>query len=191
VQRVVVDTNVWVSAVLNPAGHPARVLEALRARRFILLVSQPMLDELRDVLRRPRLTRKYGITAADVHEVILLLRGRATEVTISGTVRICRDPDDDVVIETAVVGQANALVTRDDDMKGADELSAALAAVGIAVSSVQHFLDTLDTECLQQERLHQGAESVLERSGMTEDELSEALDLNQPVPDSGEERERT
>jgi uncharacterized protein len=61
---------VWVSAVLNPAGHPARVLEALRARRFILLVSQPMLDELRDVLRRPCLTRKYGTTAADVHQLL-------------------------------------------------------------------------------------------------------------------------
>jgi putative PIN family toxin of toxin-antitoxin system len=69
VQRVVVDTNVWVSALLNPAGYPARVLAALRARRFILVVSQAMLDELRDVLLRPRLTRKYGITEADADEL--------------------------------------------------------------------------------------------------------------------------
>ena len=149
-QRVVVDTNVWVSALLNPPGYPARVLVALRARRFILVVSRAMLDELRDVLLRPHLTRKYGITEADVDELILLLHERATEVAVSGAVRMCRDPDDDVVIETAITGQADALVTRDDDMKGAGEIIAALAGAGIAVRSVQQFIDSLDVERLRQ-----------------------------------------
>src|SRR5579875_153653 len=107
VQRVVVDTNVWVSALLSTAGYPARILAALRARQFILLVSQPMLDELRDVLSRPRLVRKYGITEADADELIELLRTRAEEIAVSGAVRVCRDPDDDVVIETAVSGRAD------------------------------------------------------------------------------------
>ena len=142
-QRVVVDTNVWVSAALNPSGHPAQVLTALATRRFTLLVSQPMLAELREVLLRPRLTRKYHLTEAAVDEFVALLRERAQEVSVDGSVKICRDPDDDVIIETALRGRAEVLVTRDDDMKGAAEVIEVLAEAGVAVRTVQRFLDAL------------------------------------------------
>lgn len=115
--RAVVDTNVWVSALLNPSGSPARVLEALRGRQFTLVVSPPMLDELAEVLARPRIARKYGITTDDVRELLDLLRERAELAVVTGAVRICRDPDDDMVIETALAGKADVLVTRDDDLK--------------------------------------------------------------------------
>lgn len=122
------------------------VLAALRARRFTLVVSQPLLDELHEVLLRPRLVCKYGIMAADVDELTTLLRSRAEMVTISGVIQMCRDPDDDAVIETAVAGQADVLVTRDDDMKSASDVVAALLEAGIAVHSVQRFIDNLADE---------------------------------------------
>lgn len=141
--RVVVDTNVWVSALLNQAGPPARVLAALEARRFTLLASEPLLAELAEVLARPRIARKYGITPEDVDELALLLRRRAEIVPVVGEVKLCRDPDDDVVIETAVRGRADLLVTRDQDLKGAPEVADVLATVGIAVVSVRQFLALL------------------------------------------------
>lgn len=55
--RVVVDTNVWVSAVLNRSGSPALVLAALKTRRFALLTSEPLLAELAEILTRPRIAR--------------------------------------------------------------------------------------------------------------------------------------
>jgi putative PIN family toxin of toxin-antitoxin system len=58
--RAVVDTNVWVSAVLNESGLPARVLEAYLAGRFTLVVSEPMLEEMAEVMARPRLVRRHG-----------------------------------------------------------------------------------------------------------------------------------
>ena len=60
--RAVVDTSVWVSAILNPSGPPARILEALEDGRFSLVVSEPLLTELAEVISRPRLVRRYKLT---------------------------------------------------------------------------------------------------------------------------------
>lgn len=142
--RVVVDTNVWVSALLNPSGPPALVLAALGSRRFALVTSEPLLAELAEVLLRPRIVRKYGITPEDVDELVSLLRRRAEIVPVVGEIRLCRDPDDDMVIETAQRGRADLLVTRDEDLKGTREVADALASVGISVVSVRRFLAALD-----------------------------------------------
>ncbi len=143
--RAVVDTSVWVSAVLNPSGPPAHVLEALQDGRFSLVTSEPLLAELADVIVRPRLVRRYNLTTEKVTAVLRVLReGELTEVT--GTVRVCRDPNDDMVIETAINGHADLLVSRDDDLKRAPEVAVTLAQHGIRVVSVQRFLDALTEE---------------------------------------------
>ena len=129
---------------MNRSGPPALVLAALKARRFTLLASEPLLVELAEVLTRPRIVRKYGITAEDIDELVTLLRRRAEVVPVVGEVRLCRDPDDDMVIETALRGHADMLVTRDEDLKGASEISEALGSRGIAVVSVRRFLAALD-----------------------------------------------
>ena len=140
--RAVVDTNVWISALLNPRGAPAQLLAALRSRLFTLIISQPLLDELVEVLSRPRIRHKYRLTEQDIEDLLATLRaGEMVEVT--GTSRIVRDPDDDMVVETALVGRADALVSRDDDLKGDTQLVQVLAALDITVHSVQHFLDAL------------------------------------------------
>lgn len=141
--RAVIDTNVWVSALLNRKGSPARVLAALREGLFTLVTSEPLLEELADVLGRPRIVSRYGVSSWDVRELLSLLRERAEFVVVSGTLHLCRDPDDDVLIETAVVGKAEALVTRDDDLKASAEVQAPLEERGVLVLTVRRFLDTL------------------------------------------------
>jgi len=143
VLRVVVDTNVWVSAVLNPVGPPAAVLDAFAAGRFELVTCEPLLTELRLVLNRPRLARRYQIHPSDVDELIALLRMRAEIVVPPGVLRLCRDPDDDIEIETAVTGLANLVVTRDDDLKRAPEVVAFLGEMHIPVCTVRRFLTDL------------------------------------------------
>ena len=126
--------------MLNPAGPPAAVLDAFIDGRFVLVASVPLLNEVRRVLSRPRLARRYQIDPIEVEELVGLLRMRAAIVVPPGQLRICRDPDDDVVIETAMVGGADVVVTRDDDLKGAPEVISFLGELGIPVRSVRQFL---------------------------------------------------
>jgi uncharacterized protein len=62
----------------------------------------------------------------------------------SGELRLCRDPDDDVVLETAILGEAQFVVSRDDDIKRDLDLMTHLRANGVEVVSVAQFLALLD-----------------------------------------------
>lgn len=140
---VLLDTNVWVSALINPRGQPARLLQYWYADRFAVAVSLPLLEEIGDVLTRPRIARKYPITAEQVAEFLRLLTQRAHIVVPSGTLHECRDPEDDLIIETALLAQAQYVVSRDDDIKRDLDLIEHLRAHGLVVASVQQFLDRL------------------------------------------------
>ena len=144
--RAVVDTNVWISALINAAGAPARVLAVLRAGAFELVSSEPLLVELAAVLARPRFTRRFDVTPDKLADLLAVLRDEASIVEVTGAVRVCRDPKDDMVIETAINGGADVLVSRDDDLKRAPEVAEALAEHGIRVLTVQHFLDALQED---------------------------------------------
>lgn len=112
-------------------------------RHFTLVTSEHLLAEIKEVLTRPRFSRRYKVAAADIEELTALLRERAEIAAVTGDVRLCRDPDDDMVIEAARVGRAEALVTRDDDLKRDWDLVQILLAEGIQVLSVTRFLKAL------------------------------------------------
>ncbi len=139
-----IDTNVWVSALLNPNGHPAQLIEAWRTGRFNVIPSLALLDELADVLSRPRIRRKYQLAPETIAAYLLLISERAAQVDPPGQLQLCRDPDDDVVLETAILGKAGYLVSRDDDLKGDTDLVEQMRRQGIEVLSVQRFLAVLD-----------------------------------------------
>lgn len=73
----------------------------------------------------------------------MLLEDRAEDVSVSGNVNICRDKDDDIVIETAIKGQAKYLVTRDDDIKFDKRVSSYLSRHGVTVISLSKFLNVI------------------------------------------------
>jgi uncharacterized protein len=142
--RVAVDNSVWISAAVNPRGHPARIKEALAAGRFDLVISEPMLGELADVLARRRIARRTGLTTGEQVEFVEGLRELADVVTLTGDVRLCRDPNDDMVIETALKGKADVLVSRDEDLTRTPELAEVLAQVGVRILTVARFLAELE-----------------------------------------------
>jgi putative PIN family toxin of toxin-antitoxin system len=141
---VLVDTNVWVSALINPTGFPAQVQRAWLDGKFQVVISLPLLEELSEVLTRPRIIRKYPIQATDVEEFLQLLIRHSQIVVPTGSVHECRDPDDDLILETAILGQAQYAVSRDDDIKRDLDLIKHLQAHGITVLSVQQFLTKLE-----------------------------------------------
>ncbi len=137
--RAVIDTNIWVSALLNPSGHPARLRKAFEEGLIEVVISEPILEEIADVLSRPRIKDKYRITEADIQEFLMLIEERSEHVLVSGDVSICRDKDDDLIIETAVKGKVKYLVTRDDDVKTDRKVSDFLSQSGISPISVAKF----------------------------------------------------
>jgi putative PIN family toxin of toxin-antitoxin system len=146
VRVALLDTNVWVSAFLNPHGAPAQLRQAWQAGEFRVIIALPLLEELAEVLSRPRLTRKYSIDPGEVQTFLRLLSDRGQMVFPAGDLQLCRDPDDDLVLEAALLGQAEFVVTRDDDLKADADLVAALLARGVRVVTVQTFLNELAVE---------------------------------------------
>jgi hypothetical protein len=124
VALIVVDTTVWVSALLNPSGAPARLLQAWLEGRLEVATSPDLPDELVDVLSQPRIRDGYRLTAVEVTRFVALMAEGARVVETTGQSYGCRDVDDDVVIETAVVAGVGLVVTRDTDLKGDAELAA-------------------------------------------------------------------
>src|SRR6185295_15742623 len=100
---VVIDTNVWVSAFLNRKGFPARIKDAWVDGKFEVVLSSPLLQELSEVLPRPRIKDKYGLTEEEINQFLELLLRRAVLVTIDGGLKLCRDVRDNMFLETAIV----------------------------------------------------------------------------------------
>jgi uncharacterized protein len=118
--RVVLDTNVLVSALLQPQGLPARVfLLTLEGAATRLCVSGDIYAEYEEVIRRP----KFNRTEAIIEQTLRAIRQRGFWVKCSEKVRACSDPDDDIFLECAQAARAHYLVTgnlKDFPMKWAD-----------------------------------------------------------------------
>jgi putative PIN family toxin of toxin-antitoxin system len=141
--NAVIDTNVWISALLNPHRHPALLRASFEAGKFQAVISSPLLEELVDVLQRPRIKDKYRIRPEDIEELVVLIEERCKTVTVMGEMTVCRDKDDNRVIETAVSGGAQYIVTRDDDLKRDETVIDFLAQHGISVVTIGNFLQYL------------------------------------------------
>jgi uncharacterized protein len=115
--RLVLDTNIVVSALLW-RGTPYRLLEEIRQRAGVQLFSStPLLEELADVLGRPTAARRLaaaGRSALDVLTDYTETVDLVSPVTIDPV--IIGDPDDDVVLATAIAAQAHFIVSGDRDL---------------------------------------------------------------------------
>jgi len=132
--RIVLDTNVALSALLR-RGKPYRLLEAIRQRSDIRLVSSPaLLAELADVLSRPSPTKQLAVIGRSAREVLADYLEVVEVVEPDDVPRVVpSDVDDDHVIAAAVTAQATLIVSGDSDLlsmgrhQGIDILSAATA----------------------------------------------------------------
>jgi uncharacterized protein len=106
--RVVVDTNVLVSALIDDGKPRILVLKLLKEHTVIL--SKQMITELADVLTRD----KFAIKDSQVDRFLLVLVRKSEIVPANPHFKvICEDPDDDIVLNTAYNGKANYIVTGD------------------------------------------------------------------------------
>ena len=107
-----VDTDVMVAAFRSRRGASRQILLCALARRFELLLSVPLLLEYEAVLNRPEHLAASGLTSLEVGRVLDDLAAVAKPVKLAFRWRPrLRDPNDDMVLETAVNGNARAIVT--------------------------------------------------------------------------------
>jgi putative PIN family toxin of toxin-antitoxin system len=115
---VVIDPNVWIAGLINPYGTPARLIEAVTSEKITAVVTQHLLDELTEVLLRPKFRRWISITDAVAFTETLGGHADLQDEPVPVAPRV-RDPDDDYLV--ALTGAASAiLVTGDADLLDAN-----------------------------------------------------------------------
>ncbi|MCY3841069.1 MAG: putative toxin-antitoxin system toxin component, PIN family [Gammaproteobacteria bacterium] len=137
-ERLVVDTNVLISAALSPQGQPRRVLEAVRSTNGALLFCDETFDELRSRLGRSKFDAYVSRNARAVFLAQLTMV--AEWVSIAGSKLGCRDPDDGKLLETALAGGVDCLVTGDRDLLDMHPFR------GIPVLTVAAFLAAMEEQ---------------------------------------------
>lgn len=105
--RLVIDTNVLVSAALKPEGLQRTTFLLAITKPARLYVSQPILDEYSEVLSRPELKIRKGLR----RQFLQLIRNRSSLVVPSRRLEVSGDPDDNRFLECADAARADYLVT--------------------------------------------------------------------------------
>jgi putative PIN family toxin of toxin-antitoxin system len=105
--RVVLDTNIIVSALLHPLGPPAQVFVLAIGGSIRLCLSGSVYAEYEEVISRPRFRLGETITAGALRTI----REKSVWVRPTETIRACSDADDDVFLECALAAHAEYLVT--------------------------------------------------------------------------------
>ena len=117
--RIVLDANVIISALIRPDSAPGRILRAaVEGKAVHLVTSAPLLEELRAAIDYPRLQRYLKMIKQDKEEFVILLEQIADPFNIVDypTHGICRDPDDERYLQTALVGRVDYIVSGDRDL---------------------------------------------------------------------------
>jgi putative PIN family toxin of toxin-antitoxin system len=112
IKRVVLDTSVVVAALRTRAGAGNAVLRLVANRRLVPLATPPLFLEYEDVLKRPEQRIAHGLTLEMVDDFLAELAALLEPVEVRFLWRPqVRDPSDEMVLEAAINGRADALVT--------------------------------------------------------------------------------
>lgn len=110
--RVVVDTSVIVAALRSRRGAANGLLRLVAARRLRLLATPPLFLEYEEVLKRPEQILAHGLQSEEIDQLLAELAALIEPVEIHFLWRPqTRDPKDEMVLEAAINGGADALVT--------------------------------------------------------------------------------
>lgn len=119
--RAVLDTVIFVRALINPNGRWGRVLFDL-ADRYTVVLSPDIIKEIVSVLYRPSLRQRFPQMAEQAQlERVLTLFERTEVVEPGEDVSVCRDPGDDTFFACALAGRARYIVTEDKDILAVGE----------------------------------------------------------------------
>jgi len=110
--RLVADANIWISSLMTLPFRNRT--EVFFDSENLLLVSEELFDELDDAIRKPYPAKR--IVRAEYDKLISRLRTDAELVDVHSEINACRDPKDNYLLALAKDGNADYLITGDDDL---------------------------------------------------------------------------
>lgn len=136
--RVVIDTNVFVSGIAFKLGKPKKIVDLWLRQKIILIISQPLIEELTEVLHREKFQKQttdeeIAQLIQQIQKIAVFVKGNLPELGI-----IKDDPDDDVVLATALEGNADYIVSGDHHLLDLGDFR------GIKIVKPIEFLNVLD-----------------------------------------------
>jgi putative PIN family toxin of toxin-antitoxin system len=119
--RVVLDTNIWISSLLLPKSIPGRIITAWQHAMFDVVISTPILEELRKVLEYPKIKKRLSIPPNEIDEYLTFIRFFAQIIELKSDiighyVNEIRDISDVSILATLIESKADYLVTGDQDL---------------------------------------------------------------------------
>lgn len=140
VERVVIDSNVLIAALVSPAGTARRVIETVLAREIDVLLSEAVFAELVSRLERPKFDR---YREAEAWEQFLsgLVELAIWHEDTGVAAGVCRDPDDDKFLALAVAGGADVVISGDRNLLDPGSYE------GIRMVTPASFLEMLGDPC--------------------------------------------
>lgn len=145
IYRATFDTNIFVRSLIQKDNLANYLISLWLDGRFILVLSQAIVDEVQDVLLRPALVRELQYTRTAAMRLINLLP-QANIVEVPSSVELCRDRKDDKFIDCAISGRVQFLVSYDKDLVDDAELKRALFEFGVEVIEPPNFLKEIQKE---------------------------------------------
>jgi uncharacterized protein len=133
--KVVLDTNIWLSALLW-GGLPDQITQIAEIGQIQIFSSEPLLTELANTLTTTKIQRRIDLIGITAESVYLATRRVVTVVPIEElTILQLRDPKDVIVLATAIAANADAIISGDQD------LLVLVDFAGIPILSPKEFLN--------------------------------------------------
>ena len=111
--RVVIDTNVLISAIFW-TGKPKQILNKVRREEVTFLTSEFLLEEIRDVLTREN--KPFKLSTEEAERIVKEMRNLAVVIKTGSHLSICQDENDNRVLECAIDGNADCIITGDSHL---------------------------------------------------------------------------
>ena len=116
--RLVLDTNVYISKLLSPAGRVGQTFDYIVHAQLEQLMSNATLQELQRKLAAPKFRRYFSPLAAGIY--FSRIQEAATIIEVTTELTVCADPDDDMLFELATDGQADYIISGDQKVLALD-----------------------------------------------------------------------
>ena len=140
--RVVIDTNLLISAAIAPKGFPNRLIQTWQKDQLTLIISSKLLLELEEVFQRDKF-RQYHLFREQMVELVDIIKASVEVISSMSEEELpihSRDPKDDKLLSCALSSEADYLITGDEDLL---VLNGNPALGKLTVISVKNFLNLI------------------------------------------------
>ncbi len=133
--RVVIDAVGFVRSLINPRSAWGAIVFAY-SPEYTLVVSDEIESETREVLERPSIKEKFDRLSEELKAMLLTTLASADRFELHEIPSVCRDPNDDMVLATAVSGHANYIATEDKDLLDMGEYQGIRIVTGVELLQI-------------------------------------------------------